>query len=111
MSPNSLTSTAVRASAGCRSRGFSSVVLPAPRNPVTTVIGVVSAMRVTIQRVRVDQRRGNLNQAAVTRGAEKAVAATGVAGHSVLLNQQQQRVAVAVDPQFLQVLDLAGRLP
>ena len=38
-SPNSLTMTTVSASAGLRSRRFSIVVLPLPRNPVTIVTG------------------------------------------------------------------------
>ena len=40
MAPNSFTITAVRCSAGSRSSRLSSVVLPAPRNPVRTVTGI-----------------------------------------------------------------------
>src|SRR6476646_1156454 len=108
ISPNSLTSTAARARAGCWSRWFSTVVLPAPRNPVSTVTGVVSAMRVTIQRVGGDLGRGDLDQAAVAGGPEEAAAPAGVAGDTVLAHQQQQGVAVAIDAQLLQVLGLAG---
>ena len=44
-SPNSLMMTAVSASAGSFSRRLSSVVLPAPRKPVSTVSGIGSAGR------------------------------------------------------------------
>src|SRR5215813_12543457 len=40
ISPNSLISTAVSASAGSSSSRLSSVVLPAPRKPVRTVSGI-----------------------------------------------------------------------
>ena len=33
-----------------------------------------------------------------------------MAGDALLIDQQQQRVAVTVDAQFLEVLHLAGRL-
>ena len=55
-----------------------------------------------------NQRRGDLHQRAVAHGAEEAVAAAGVAGDALLVHQQQQRVAVAIDAQFLQMLHLAG---
>jgi hypothetical protein len=45
ISPNSLTITTVSASAGSRRSRFSSVVLPAPRNPVSTVSGIGSGRR------------------------------------------------------------------
>ena len=41
--PNSLTMTTVSASEGRRSRWFSTVVLPLPRNPVMIVTGTVFA--------------------------------------------------------------------
>src|SRR6202012_3482960 len=108
--PNSFTSTAVRASSGCRSRWFSSVVLPAPRKPVSTVTGVVSAMGMAIQRVGRHLRCRDLDQPAIPSGSEEAIAASGMAGDAALIHQQQQGVAVAIDTQFLQVLGLAGRL-
>ena len=43
ISPNSLTMTAVAAMPGCFSTWFSSVVLPLPRNPVSTVTGMRAA--------------------------------------------------------------------
>src|SRR5258708_6559340 len=102
ISPNSLTRTAVRASAGWRSRWFSTVVLPEPRNPVSTVTGVVSA----IQFLRIDQWRGNLHQRAVAHRAVETDAAAGVTGDALLIHQQQDRVAVAIDAELLQVLPL-----
>src|SRR5713226_744992 len=102
ISPNSFTRTAVRASAGCRSKWFSTVVLPAPRKPVSTVTGVVSA----IEFFRIDQWRGDLHQGAVSHCAVEAGAAAGVTGHALLLHQQQDGVAVAVDAELFQVLNL-----
>src|SRR5207253_3397146 len=43
ISPNSLTMTAVAAMPGCFSTWLSSVVLPLPRNPVSTVTGIREA--------------------------------------------------------------------
>src|SRR6202043_3011919 len=40
ISPNSLTMTAVAAISGCFKTWFSTVVLPLPRNPVSSVTGV-----------------------------------------------------------------------
>ena len=84
------------------------MVLPAPRKPVNTVTGVVSAMGVAVQRVGRDLRRSDFDQGAVEGGSVEAVAAAGVAGDAVLVDQQQQRVAVAIDAELLQVLGLAG---
>src|SRR5262249_59734915 len=44
-SPNSLMTTAVSVSAGSLSRRLSSVVLPAPRKPVSTLYGIGGARR------------------------------------------------------------------
>src|ERR1700722_13839515 len=96
ISPNSLTSTAVRASSGCRSRWFNTVVLPAPRQPVSTVTGVVSAIKF----FRVDQRGGNLHQGAVAHRTVEAGAAAGVTGHTLLLHRQQDGIAVAVEAEL-----------
>src|SRR5258708_9612772 len=100
ISPNSLTSTAVRASSGRRSKLFNTVVLPAPRKPVSTVTGVVSA----IEFFRIDQRRGDLHQRAVTHRAIETGAAAGVAGHALLLPPQQDCIPVPTDPHILQQL-------
>ena len=43
ISPNSLTMTAVAAMPGCFSTWFKTVVLPLPRNPVSTVTGIREA--------------------------------------------------------------------
>src|SRR5258708_24659798 len=102
ISPNSLTSTAVRASSGRRSKLFNTVVLPEPRKPVSTVTGVVSA----IEFFRIDQRRGDLHQGVVAHRAIEAGAAASVAGHALLLHQQQDGVAVAVDAELFKVLNL-----
>ena len=50
--PNSLTITAVSPSSGCFSRWFSSVVLPLPRKPVSTVTGTRSAERSNSNRLK-----------------------------------------------------------
>src|SRR5271156_2918044 len=100
ISPNSFTSTAVRAIAGWRRRWFSTVVLPAPRKPVSTVTGVVSA----IECFRVDQRCGDLHQGTVPHRAEETVAAAGVAGDTLLIHEQQDRIAIAIDAELAKML-------
>src|SRR6202034_4476585 len=98
-----------RARRGSRSIRLSSVVLPAPRKPVSSVTGVISAMLVPIQHVGRDLGSGTLNEVTVAGRAIKARATAGVTGNPVLLHQKQQGVAVAVHPKLLQVLGLPGR--
>jgi hypothetical protein len=67
-------------------------------------------MTVAVERLGRHLGRGDFDQRSVACRAEKAVPAAGVAGDAVLVHQQQQGVAVTIDSQFLQVLDLAGSL-
>lgn len=48
------------------------------------------------------------NKAGGGKGAVKTAPATGVAGNANLLDQQQNGIGIAIQPGFLQVLDLAG---
>src|SRR3954470_7838011 len=110
ISPNSLTSTAARASAGCRSRWLSRVVLPAPRKPVTTVTGVVSAMRMAVECLGRNLGCHGLDQPAIAGSTVEAGPPPGMAGDAVLMHAQQHGVAVAIDQKLPQVLGLAGGL-
>src|SRR5262249_25871637 len=65
---------------------------------------------VAIELLRVDQRLGDRRPVAVAGGAEEAGAAAGVAGDALLVDAEQQRVAVAIEPQLDQALDLARGL-
>jgi hypothetical protein len=67
-------------------------------------------MAVAVELRRIDQGGGDFNQLPVARGTEEAVPPAGVAGDAVLVDQQQNGVAVAVEPQFVQRLLLARRL-
>jgi hypothetical protein len=66
-------------------------------------------MRVPIQGIGRNLGRGDFHQRAIAKRPVEAIPPPGVTGDAILMHQQQQRVAVAIDPQFLQVLRLAGR--
>src|SRR5262252_8148543 len=53
---------------------------------------------------------GQRDQPAVARGTVEAAAPPGVAGDAVLIDEQQHRVAIAIDAQLHQPLHLAGAL-
>src|SRR5690242_4354693 len=59
-----------------------------------------------IELLRVDQRVGDRRPVAIARGAEEAGAASGVAGDALLVDAEQQRIAVAIEAQLDQALDL-----
>src|SRR5271170_5590679 len=52
-------------------------------------------------------RLGYLGEPIAARRAEKAAARAGVAGGAGLIDQQQQRIAVAIDAQLHQALHMA----
>src|SRR5579863_8720036 len=50
----------------------------------------------------------NFDERTVARGAEKTATRARVAGNAALIDQQQKRVAVAIDAQFDQALRVSG---
>ena len=61
-----------------------------------------------VKRFRRDQGGRDLPKNPVADGAEETGAAAGMAGNPGLRDQQQDRVAVAIEPQFDEALDLPG---
>src|SRR5579872_679304 len=88
------------------SRTHASPSTPARRSTAVRCSGSAMGMA-AIQYLRRDQWRRDLHQFAITNRPEEAVPPPGVAGHTFLIDQQQQRVAIAIDTQLLQMLHLA----
>src|SRR6266446_8093001 len=71
----------------------------------------LSAGALGIESFRGNARLGDHRPSAVTPSPEETAAPPGVAGHPLLIDQEQHGVAVAIEAQLTQVLNLSRRLP
>src|SRR5437762_1828334 len=65
---------------------------------------------ILLQLVHVDQHRRDGLELALANGAEEAVVSPGVAGDAGLLDLDQERIAVAIDAQINERLNMARRI-